>query len=240
MKLPNAFLLVVALAAIGIGGCETQTSSPQTASPSAKAVATVSQSPKSTSTPASNAAGKSAVVQATHESASEPTTTTSPASEAASPTTESKPPEKPAPTEATGTRPKADREPTRPGDAEKITFDDLILGMQMDMVFRPFMLTDRAKALEGKRVRLTGEMYAGSVSSKEKLKQFIVLRNKECKYGAGGQADHVADVVMKEGHTAKFTIETVRVEGTLRIAPVNDEKTGTTNHIYVLEDAIVK
>ena len=45
---------------------------------------------------------------------------------------------------------------------------------------------------------------------------------------------------MKEGHTAKFTIGTLRVEGTLRITPVNDEKTGTTNHIYVLEDAGVK
>ncbi|MCE9528314.1 MAG: hypothetical protein K8R36_19905, partial [Planctomycetales bacterium] len=211
MKLPNTSLLMVAFAAMGIAGCETQPSSPLAASPGAKSVPTARQGPAPSSAPADSAAGKSEVVQATHETASEPTATTPPATEAASPTTESKPPEKPAPTETTGSRPKADREPTKPGDAEKITFDDLILGMQADMVFRPFMLTDRAKALEGKRVRLTGEMYAGSVSSKEKLKQFIVLRNKECKYGAGGQADHVADVVMKEGHTAKFTIGTIRV-----------------------------
>ena len=152
---------------------------------------------------------------------------------------ETNPAEKPKPVEA-GTRPKADREPTKPGDPEKITFDDLILGMQADMVYRPFMLTDRAKELEGKRVRLTGEMYGGSFTGTAKTKGFVILRNKECKYGSGGQADHVADVKMKEGHTVRFTSGTTRVEGTLRISPVNDDKDGNTKHIYVLEDAVLK
>lgn len=239
MKLPNALLLVLATAVIGAAGCETQ-STPMTTAPGAKAVETVSPSRTSESSPPVNATENSEVIQATHEAATEPKATTPSSPETAAPETESRPPEKPTVSDAAGTRPKADREPTRPGDPEKITFDDLILGMEKDMVYRPFMLTDRAKALEGKRVRLTGEMYAGAVSGKEKLKEFIVLRNKECKYGAGGQADHVADVLMKEGHTAKFTIGTVRVEGTLRINPVNDDTTGVTNHIYVLEDAEVK
>jgi hypothetical protein len=159
---------------------------------------------------------------------------------AAPPAAEAKPAEEPKPAESAVTRPKADREPTRPGDPEKITFDDLILGMQADMVYRPFMLTDRAKELEGKRVRLTGEMYGGSFTGTAKAKGFVILRNKECKYGPGGQADHVADVKMKEGNTARFTSGTVRVEGTLRISPLNDDKDGNTKHIYVLEDAVLK
>ena len=158
---------------------------------------------------------------------------------APAPAAEPTPTEKPKPTES-GTRPKADREPTKPGDPEKITFDDLILGMAADMVYRPFMLTDRSKELEGKRVRLTGEMYGGSFTGTAKAKGFIILRNKECKYGAGGQADHVADVKMKEGHTVRFTSGTTRVEGTLRITPVNDAKDGNTKHIYVLEDSVLK
>ena len=148
------------------------------------------------------------------------------------------PAEKPKPTESAGTRPKADREPTKPGDPEKITFDDLIIGIPADTVFRPFMLSDRAKELEGKKVRLTGEMY-GAVAGTEKLKEFIILRNKECKYGPGGAADHVADVKMKEGHTARYKGGTTRVEGTLRIAPLSGAD-GNTKHIYVLEDAVVK
>lgn len=244
MKLPKIVLLIPALAAMGISGCGTQSSSPVAVSPATQPAVNVPKnldiSPAETkplleredpfwSEEKPQTEIKGALIQASKEDAGEDF-----------PNAKSAPPEKPAVPDSAPTRPKADREPTKPGDPEKITFDDLILGMQADMVFRPFMLTDRAKELEGKRVRLTGEMYAGSVAGSEKLKEFIVLRNRECKYGAGGQADHVADVQMKEGHTTKFTIGTIRVEGTLRINPVNDDKTGVTNHIYVLEDAVVK
>lgn len=244
MKLPKTSLLISALAAIGIAGCGTQSMSPVAVSPVTKPVVDapknhdISQAETKPllkkedpfwSEERSRTDIKGPLIQASRETSGEDF-----------PTTELAPPKPPTVPDSAPTRPKADREPTKPGDPEKITFDDLILGMQADMVFRPFMLTDRAKELEGKRVRLTGEMYAGSVAGSEKLKEFIVLRNRECKYGAGGQADHVADVLMKEGHTTKFTIGTIRVEGTLRITPVNDDKTGVTNHIYVLEDAVVK
>src|SRR5690606_41987437 len=35
------------------------------------------------------------------------------------------------------------RAPTRPGEAEKISFDDLVIGLQADVVFRPWMMGDR-------------------------------------------------------------------------------------------------
>src|SRR5688500_2579675 len=49
-------------------------------------------------------------------------------------------PPAPAAPPTAGKRPPADRTPSRPGDAEKITFEDLNLGMPADVVFREFML----------------------------------------------------------------------------------------------------
>src|SRR3954449_4800065 len=90
-----------------------------------------------------------------------------------------------------GQRPPADRGPTRPGDAEKITWDDLNLGMQADVVFRPFM-ADPVKHLEGKRISIIGYMHGGQAGQRG-IKEFILLKNTQCKFGPGGQADHLAD-----------------------------------------------
>ena len=142
------------------------------------------------------------------------------------------------PKDASQTRAPADRTPTRPGDAEKITFDDLNLGMQADMVFRPFLITERVKELEGKRIRIAGFM--GAVESRTKIKQFILLKNTECKYGAGGQADHLAEIHMLAGETTKFQIEALKVEGVFKVEPFQGTD-GNTWSIYRLDDAkIVK
>ena len=148
------------------------------------------------------------------------------------------PPEKdgPAPKiDSSSTRPLADREETKPGDAVKISFDDLILGMGKDDRFRPFMLNDRVKELAGQRVRISGMMHGG-VESVDKNKKWVLLRNKECKYGPGGQADHVALVEMKEGVTAKYVDSTIRIEGVLHIEPFEGTD-GLTWHIYKITDA---
>ena len=160
-----------------------------------------------------------------------------PTSEAGEPKpTEPKPAEKPAGVQ----RPKADRTPSRPGDAEKITFEDIVLGMQADMVFRPFLLTDRAKELDGKRVSISGFMYGGVEAGRQRnIKEFLLLRNKECKFGPGGQADHLAQVFLEPKHTTEFTLQPVKVEGTLKIEPYEGSD-GNTWSIYRLEDARVK
>ncbi|HUE74200.1 MAG TPA: hypothetical protein VMP01_25190 [Pirellulaceae bacterium] len=152
------------------------------------------------------------------------------------------PAEKDGPPRRSAIRPKADRGATADG-VEKITFDDLILGMQADMVYRPWMLESesnggRAKELEGKRVRLTGVMHGG-VESVKKNKEFVLLRNAECKFGPGGQADHLAKIFMKEGKTVSYTDETVYVEGTLRIKPSMGED-GNTWSIYEIEGGELK
>ena len=139
-------------------------------------------------------------------------------------------------------RPKADRGTTADG-TEKITFDDLILGMQADIVYRPWMLESetnggRAKELDGKKVRINGVMHGG-VASGKRNKEFVLLRNKECKFGPGGQADHLAKVFMKDGKTVSYTDDTIFVEGTLKIEPEMGED-GNTWSIYRIEGAEVK
>ena len=228
MKRHTNSLLVLAMAAVGITGCGPQSSTPVAATPATKAA--VKTVPKKREDPFWSEERKRVplngpLIRASTEVAAEV------------PVAAPKPPEKPAAEDSAATRPKADREPTKPGDPEKITFDDLILGMQADMVYRPFMLTDRAKELEGKQVRLSGDML--SFVASKKVKEFIILRNNKCLYGKGGQADHVALVLMKEGHTIEYTSKTVRIEGKLKIEPVSGDD-GNTKHLYVLEEAVAK
>jgi len=135
-------------------------------------------------------------------------------------------------------RPKADRTPRKPGDPIRITFDHIILGMQADIPFRPWMMNDEVKELEGQRVSITGVMH-GDVEKPRGNKRFILLRNKECKYGPGGQADHLAHVELKPGQTFDFTTDTVRVEGILKIAPETGTD-GNTWSLYILQDATAK
>jgi hypothetical protein len=136
-----------------------------------------------------------------------------------------------------GQRPPADRGPRRPGDAEKITFDDLNLGMQADMVFRPFLVNDRVKELEGQKVSILGFMHGG-VESRKGIAEFILLKNTECKYGPGGQADHLAEVRLAEGHKTDFQLKALKVEGTFQVEPYLGVD-GNTWSIYVLKDAKV-
>jgi hypothetical protein len=135
-----------------------------------------------------------------------------------------------------GKRPPADRGPTRPGDAEKITFDDLNLGMREDMVFRPFLVTDRVKELEGKRIRIAGFIHAGA--GLEKVKEFVLLKNTECKFGPGGQADHLAMVYLTPGETTKYQLEAIKVEGVLKVKAFEGPD-GNTWSVYDLTEAKV-
>ena len=156
------------------------------------------------------------------------------------PAADTAPPASAAKVQPASNRPRADR--TKVAGVEQITFDDLILGMSADMVFRPWMLEangGRAKELDGQRVRLAGIMHGG-VKSQTKNKEFVLLRNKECKFGPGGQADHLAMIVMKPGKTAAYQgDETVVVEGRLKIEPVTGDD-GNTWSLYNIEEAEVK
>jgi hypothetical protein len=134
--------------------------------------------------------------------------------------------------------PRADRLPPKPGEAEKITFDDLNLQMLANIVFRPFMVTDRVKELEGQRVSISGFMH-GAAAGLKGVKEFVLLKNTECKFGPDGQADHLAMIYLKNGTTTKYTTSDITVEGTLRIEPYTGPD-GNTWSIYNLEDARIR
>jgi len=146
----------------------------------------------------------------------------------------------PAAKPAVGQRPPADRTPSRPGEAEKITFDDLYLGMQADVVFRPYMIPkgSRVKELEGKAISLSGYMHGAQLSQRG-IAKFVLLKNTECKFGPGGQADHLAQVILRDGTTTEFTNAPVKVEGILKVAPYEGAD-GNTWAIYNLEEARIR
>jgi len=135
-------------------------------------------------------------------------------------------------------RPPADRSITKPGDAEKITWDDVNLGMQADVVFRPFMISDRVKDLEGKRTSIVGYMHGGQAGQRG-IKEFILLKNTQCKFGPGGQADHLADVKLKSDAAIPYTPSPIKVEGTLVLEPFQGPD-GNTWSLYRLERAQVR
>jgi hypothetical protein len=111
----------------------------------------------------------------------------------------------------------AKRPAPKPGVVHSISFDDLNCGMQADVVFRPWMLTDRVKELDGQRVSIAGYMHP---DAKQKgITEFILLRNTECKFGPAGQADHLIQVKLKPGVTTRFSISPVEVVGILKFNP---------------------
>jgi len=177
----------------------------------------------------------SPLATAVPESATEPVSTERPPSSSADEVTVAAPVAEPA---TPPQRPPADRSITKPGDAEKITLDDVNLGMQADVVFRPFMMSDRVKDLEGKRISIVGYMHGGQAGQRG-IKEFILLKNTQCKFGPGGQADHLADVKLKSDAAIPYTPSPIKVEGTLVLEPFQGPD-GNTWSIYRLEGAQVR
>jgi hypothetical protein len=64
----------------------------------------------------------------------------------------------------------------------------------------------------------------------------VLLKNTECKFGAGGQADHLAMVYLTPGETTKYGLAAVKVEGTLKVKPYQGAD-GNTWSVYDLADA---
>ena len=116
-----------------------------------------------------------------------------------------------------------------------ISFDDLNCNLQVDVVFRPFMLTERARELDGRRVRVAGVMLPHTQT--RGIAEFVLLRNAECKFGPGGQADHLIQVKLKDGVTTDYRGDRpLEVVGRLKINPFNGPG-GITYCIYDLENS---
>src|SRR3954454_7358400 len=135
-------------------------------------------------------------------------------------------------------RPPADRTITKPGEAEKITWDDVNLGMQADVVFRPFMISDRVKELEGKRISIVGYMHGGQAGQRG-IKEFILLKNTQCKFGHGGQVDQLTGEKLKSERALQFPPSPIKVERTFALEPFQGPD-GNTWSIYRLAGAQVR
>lgn len=114
-----------------------------------------------------------------------------------------------------------------------ITFDDLDVKMEPDTLFEEWMLTQRVRDLDGQRVRISGFMLPGFANVK--IRQFILLREKECPYGVGGQAHHVIAVTLQQA-SATYSTEAQTVEGVLSIQPFTGYN-GNTWSLYAIDDA---
>lgn len=142
-----------------------------------------------------------------------------------------------APVAPPGVRP-VSRRPAIPGQPLEISFDDLVIGMQADVVYRPWMLTDRAKEVDGQRVKLVGYIHGG-VDKIKNLTEVILLRNRECKFGPGGQADHLVRVMLKPGVKVNYTDNAVEVQGLIKVNPWQGPD-GNTWSLYDLEGEAAK
>jgi hypothetical protein len=118
-----------------------------------------------------------------------------------------------------------------------ISYEDLDLPMEPDTLFQDWMLTQRVRDLDGKRVRITGFMCGGVQYTANNIRQFMMLREKECPYGPGGQAHHAVAVTLTKG-TTRFTTDALTVEGTLSVAPFTGYN-GKTWAVYAIDNASI-
>lgn len=115
-----------------------------------------------------------------------------------------------------------------------VTFDDVQLEIEADTVYEESMLTDRVKELEGKRIRIRGFILAESTYKRRNIRQFVLIKNTECKYGAGGEFHHVIAVTLNPEDAVDYTLRPVTVEGKLKLQPWTGPN-GNTLGIYHLE-----
>jgi hypothetical protein len=125
-----------------------------------------------------------------------------------------------------------------PDAVRPISYEDLDLPMEPDTLFQDWMLTQRVRDLDGKRVRITGFMCGAVQYTDNNIRQFIMLREKECPYGIGGQAHHAIAVTLRE-RTARFTTDAITLEGILSVKPFTGYN-GKTWAVYAIDDAVLK
>jgi hypothetical protein len=129
--------------------------------------------------------------------------------------------------------------PVPDGKIHRINFDDLKLDMPPDTVFRPELLTDRVKELDGQRIVLKGFIFEGGIFQQTGIREFLFVMNTQCKFGPGGEAFCVIPVTLPEGAETSFTIRPVAVEGLLTVEPYEGPD-GNTWSVYRIAGTRVK
>ena len=89
------------------------------------------------------------------------------------------------------------------------------------------MLTQRARDLTGRTVRISGYMGQGLFQLRD-ITEFVLLKDTECcQFGPGATADHAIRVRIVTGPSIAFTTRAITVEGQLLVEPFtgSDDKT---------------
>jgi hypothetical protein len=130
----------------------------------------------------------------------------------------------------------------RPSDnasgPRRVTWEELDLGMEPDSVYQPWMMKTSVAELDGKPIRITGFM-CGAIFQKENVRNFPLMRERECPFGVGGQAHHVIEVDLPQALRTSFTTEPVTIEGTFSIRPWTGPN-GKTWSLYHVEGTKVE
>ncbi|HZN34049.1 MAG TPA: hypothetical protein VFB80_09530 [Pirellulaceae bacterium] len=114
-----------------------------------------------------------------------------------------------------------------------ITWEQLDLPIPPDSVFEPWMITTRVQALEGKQVRIKGYMFGGLFQTSG-IREFPLLREKDCPFGQGGQPHHAINVELAGSLRTSLTTEPVTVEGKFSVQPWTGPN-GKTWSVYHME-----
>jgi hypothetical protein len=128
--------------------------------------------------------------------------------------------------------------PPASADPQTVSWEQLDLGMEPDSVYQPWMMKTSVAELVGKPIRITGFM-CGAVFQKENIRNFPLLRERECPFGVGGQAHHVIEVDLPQDLRTSFTSEPVTIEGTFSVRPWTGPN-GKTWSLYHVEGTKVE
>jgi len=111
-------------------------------------------------------------------------------------------------------------QPEKPAPQKRdITFDDILLDMKKGDPFKPELLTDKVKKLDGKTVKIRGYILPGFQQSG--IKQFVLLRdNMQCCFGPSAALHDCILVEMVGDATTDFTVAPVSVEGKFTVSEV--------------------
>jgi hypothetical protein len=100
-----------------------------------------------------------------------------------------------------------------------ITFDDILLDLKKGDPYKPELLTDKVKKLDGKSVKIRGYILPGFQQSG--IKQFVLVRdNMQCCFGPGVALHDCILVEMLGDATTEFTVVPVSVEGKFTVNEV--------------------
>ena len=95
------------------------------------------------------------------------------------------------------------------------------------------MITSRVEALAGRQVRIQGYMFGGLLQTSG-VREFPLLREKDCPFGQGGQPHHAINVELAGELRTSYTPEPVTVEGTFHVRPWTGPN-GKTWSLYHME-----